>query len=997
MTSLHQPADILRVLTPELPDVARGVDGDSLADHLYLENCADRLTTLDAQATDLSVRLTALDAVTMSLDGLTYRLTLKKGMFFHCGAEVTANDAVETIRRIVRRQDSTSQLHRYVAKDRDGGHGAALYSVSRYRFEIRLTRRLPDLLARLSLPEMALRHDGKTCFSGPWRPAPDAIPVGIRLVVHDKHPEAAQCQYKGVIWETTQDLPDLTSPGDDAVLAVYPGTRFKSPPEELLTDEICRPLASGASILVKLDAPREDAAELKARVAAAAKVAFGNPSLWRRTPLDSLVPRGHVLHTAFLPEAAPSRDRKMHLTLEIGAAPTLVPDRALKEFCRAALETQNLDVALVDTQAGQLAKGLRGRLKVVHYDHPADAYTPIAQLGSDASAVQSSWEDERSGKIPRAVVEFCQTLLKSQGYAPFLAVPHVLRCNRNVRTRETSGLVHFSDVRQSDDRLRKSRMKEATLKSLGAALQMFVHDVRRPFSMVQGLVGLMEAADSPSRLRELAVRYLPDLRSTVLGVDRLIQDILEIGSDTEPVREATPIWVLIDRVLRETFATPREGLRGLSFVYKFAHTHTVDADPGKVARVIANLLINAVEALPPAAAGDQLIWFQTEEDQEHGMMLVTLGNTGSFIPEELLSGLFDRFFTEGKKRGTGLGLAIVKKIVNDHGGDVWCESDRELGTRFIFTLPTATSLDAGPSVALPAKPTDVRVTRRTTPRIYTEDSGGDDSIDPSTLASARVLIVDDSTIYVEMIQELMTEDELVASGVTFVTASCATEALAAAARDSFDVAIVDVDLGAHSESGLAVVRLLRARDPSLKICVHSNGAPFELQKRASDAGADLFLPKPMARDHLLRLLNSVDRSAPLAAAVDKSTELPLVAVVDDDALILETWEALPGYHWLTFESPEALLTALATQRHLLSALTCVVTDFTFPMSDHGSALNGADLASALASRRPELPIFLATDRPLGRLPPGVTGKWPKEAKLAVLELAKLVTNQKLRL
>ena len=67
-------------------------------------------------------------------------------------------------------------------------------------------------------------------------------------------------------------------------------------------------------------------------------------------------------------------------------------------------------------------------------------------------------------------------------------------------------------------------------------------------------------------------------------------------------------------------------------------------------------------------------------------------DTGQGISQDDISKLFSRFeqgssrATKGE-RGTGLGLAIAKKIVELHGGRIWVESKKGLGSRFAFTLP----------------------------------------------------------------------------------------------------------------------------------------------------------------------------------------------------------------------------------------------------------------------------------------------------------------------
>jgi two-component system nitrogen regulation sensor histidine kinase NtrY len=67
---------------------------------------------------------------------------------------------------------------------------------------------------------------------------------------------------------------------------------------------------------------------------------------------------------------------------------------------------------------------------------------------------------------------------------------------------------------------------------------------------------------------------------------------------------------------------------------------------------------------------------------------IAVSDTGSGIPEADRDRIFDPYFTT-KKDGTGLGLAIVQRIVFDHKGNIWAESDGRTGTTFFIDLPVS--------------------------------------------------------------------------------------------------------------------------------------------------------------------------------------------------------------------------------------------------------------------------------------------------------------------
>ena len=109
------------------------------------------------------------------------------------------------------------------------------------------------------------------------------------------------------------------------------------------------------------------------------------------------------------------------------------------------------------------------------------------------------------------------------------------------------------------------------------------------------------------------------------------------------------------------------------------------ADPDRLAQVLANLFSNAIRYTP---AGGTIT---VRAERRPGDLLVSIANTGDGIPPEDLDRVFERFYRVEKSRdrargGAGIGLAIVKQLVESSGGRVGAES-RDGLTRFWFSLP----------------------------------------------------------------------------------------------------------------------------------------------------------------------------------------------------------------------------------------------------------------------------------------------------------------------
>jgi signal transduction histidine kinase len=103
-------------------------------------------------------------------------------------------------------------------------------------------------------------------------------------------------------------------------------------------------------------------------------------------------------------------------------------------------------------------------------------------------------------------------------------------------------------------------------------------------------------------------------------------------------------------------------------------------------QVFLNLFLNARDAMPKGG------WLSVSSAIKGDVVTVEVSDTGSGIPSEHISRIYDPFFTtKVDGRGTGLGLSVTYGIVQEHSGTLTCESVVGQGTRFTLTLPAARS------------------------------------------------------------------------------------------------------------------------------------------------------------------------------------------------------------------------------------------------------------------------------------------------------------------
>jgi PAS domain S-box-containing protein len=114
----------------------------------------------------------------------------------------------------------------------------------------------------------------------------------------------------------------------------------------------------------------------------------------------------------------------------------------------------------------------------------------------------------------------------------------------------------------------------------------------------------------------------------------------------------------------------------------------VNGDPVSIRQVLHNLIKNALEAID--AHGLIEITLHKVQKNNTDFIEIALYDNGPGIKDEQIEKIFEPYVTT-KAKGTGLGLAIVKKIIEEHGGAIWIDTNRKVGAGFIIQLPASNS------------------------------------------------------------------------------------------------------------------------------------------------------------------------------------------------------------------------------------------------------------------------------------------------------------------
>ncbi|MEM9756034.1 MAG: HAMP domain-containing sensor histidine kinase, partial [Pseudomonadota bacterium] len=219
------------------------------------------------------------------------------------------------------------------------------------------------------------------------------------------------------------------------------------------------------------------------------------------------------------------------------------------------------------------------------------------------------------------------------------------------------------------------------------------HEIKNPLASLQSAVGTMRVA----RTDDQRNRLLEVIEHDVRRLDRLVSDISNASRlDSELVKEEEEEFDLI-RMLENLsrYHAEEASRKGVEFIIDLPKQPVATTGlEARLAQVFVNLIANAISF---CQEGDAVrIWARKRENR----VLVVVEDTGPGIPEEALTKVFNRFYSERPEQQfgnhSGLGLAISKQIVEAHGGVIWAENIRPteadttsepLGARFVVGLP----------------------------------------------------------------------------------------------------------------------------------------------------------------------------------------------------------------------------------------------------------------------------------------------------------------------
>jgi PAS domain S-box-containing protein len=406
-----------------------------------------------------------------------------------------------------------------------------------------------------------------------------------------------------------------------------------------------------------------------------------------------------------------------------------------------------------------------------------------------------------------------------------------IRDNKN----EIAGVVLVFRNITARQRAEAERRKAETLEQLGLLAGGIAHDFNNLLTAIIGNISLASLLLPPDD--EMAER-LDDAKNASLRARDLAQQLLTFARGGAPIKKAASIGKLI----QDTVSFSLRGSHNRSEFEFGDDLAPAEIDAGQISQVIANLVVNADQAMPNGGtlcvSCENFSYFANTTpavpDLEPGdYVRIRIRDEGVGIPEKYVKRIFDPYFTT-KPKGNGLGLATAYSIIKNHNGLMTVESEVHVGTTFTTYLPAAQNHEC---------PVEA-------PRTLT----------PAMSGTGRVLVVDDEDAIRDLVEFTLTR-----LGYKVCQAATALEGVNIykeqfEAGERFDAVILDLTLPGGMGGKEALKKLIEI-DPTVNAIVSSGYATDATMSRYQDFGFRGVIAKPYEAAELGKIVHDVIESS----------------------------------------------------------------------------------------------------------------------------------------
>ena len=387
--------------------------------------------------------------------------------------------------------------------------------------------------------------------------------------------------------------------------------------------------------------------------------------------------------------------------------------------------------------------------------------------------------------------------------------------------------------RMEQDLTRAKEMAESSNRAKSEFLANMSHEIRTPLNGVLGMMQVLQ--QTPLTVEQM--EFLEAALNSGKSLIRILGDILDLSRIEAGKMEIRKEAFRLDEIIHSIQGAfmNEAAQKGLDMVYDItpAVPQTLVGDSGRLRQVLFNLVGNAVRFTEKGTVHVRAYPEGPRSGSGRFDICLEVSDTGIGIPSGKLELVFEPFtqadgsYTR-KHGGAGLGLSIVKRLTNLMGGSIHVESEEGVGTTIYFRAPMHSAETGRPreEKLLPA---------------------------PAPPPPLRILLAED-----DLSNQIVAKRLLEKQGHAVTCVPTGTEALAALAKERFDVVLMDIQMpGMDGVEATRAIRNRKTLDPAIPIIALTAYAMPGDRKRFLKEGMNDYIAKPLALEELTKVLARV--------------------------------------------------------------------------------------------------------------------------------------------
>lgn len=227
----------------------------------------------------------------------------------------------------------------------------------------------------------------------------------------------------------------------------------------------------------------------------------------------------------------------------------------------------------------------------------------------------------------------------------------------------------------------EENIRQERLAAVGQTISGMAHNIKNILQLARGGTELMEMAIQKKNFEEITTLW-PITRRSIDRMQALTQEMLDFSRQAEPELSLGDVNKVIRQLAQMVQSDERTQLVELRVDCDDSCGHAMIDEDG-LTKSLMNLLTNALDALQAHPHPEVLIGTENQKSN----VMIRVRDNGPGIPPDLITKIFQPFFSTKGSKGNGLGLSMTRKYVEDMGGRLQVKSSPGQGSEFLILLP----------------------------------------------------------------------------------------------------------------------------------------------------------------------------------------------------------------------------------------------------------------------------------------------------------------------